>query len=93
MGSDYCTGGGAYMLEASAGDEANDDIYVLASDHDAALATLSAERDALSARVARLEEALRAWVESTSFDEQTGSMRPVYEAARAAIRRATGEPA
>lgn len=29
--------------------------------------------------------ALRAWVESTSRDEQTGSMRPVYDAAKAAL--------
>jgi hypothetical protein len=32
-----------------------------------------------------LHAALRAWVESTSRAEQTGSMRPVYDAAKAAL--------
>lgn len=35
-------------------------------------------------------EALRAWVESTAFDEQTGSMAPVYQGARAALAKAEG---
>lgn len=33
--------------------------------------------------------ALEAWVESTCREEQTGSMRPVYDAAIAAIAKAT----
>ena len=37
-----------------------------------------------------LLKALRAWVQSTSWDEQTGSMRPVYDLAKAAIARAEG---
>ena len=50
-----------------------------------------AEADArLIAAAPELLAALRAWVESTAFDEQTGSMRAVYEAARAAIDKATG---
>lgn len=32
-----------------------------------------------------LYAALRAWVESTDRAEQTGSMRPVYDAAKAAL--------
>lgn len=37
-----------------------------------------------------LYEALKTWVESTAFDEQTGSMAPVYAAAKAAIAKAEG---
>lgn len=39
----------------------------------------------LMAAAPELYVALRAWVESTSRDEQTGSMRPVYDAAKAAL--------
>lgn len=34
---------------------------------------------------------LVAWVESTDLSEQTGSMRPVYLGARAAIAKAKGD--
>lgn len=34
---------------------------------------------------------LSAWVDSTDRSEQTGSMRPVYEAARALLARIKGE--
>lgn len=39
----------------------------------------------LMAAAPELYVALRAWVESTSRDKQTGSMRPVYDAAKAAL--------
>lgn len=44
----------------------------------------------LMAAAPDLLKCLRAWVESTHFSEQTGSMAPVYEAARAAIAKAEG---
>lgn len=37
-----------------------------------------------------LVRALRAWVESTSLANETGSMRPVYELAKDALAKAKG---
>lgn len=41
----------------------------------------------LMAAAPELYVALRAWVESTDLPEQVGSMRPVYEAAKAALKK------